>query len=102
MKRRPPRSTLTDTRFPDTTLVRSFEYGAVRLGADLKRGPLMDLLTNLQNFDTGIGAVINTRDTARIGEGDPTADHLGMGQFMMLQICDNRLDRKSTRLNSSH
>jgi ABC-type branched-subunit amino acid transport system substrate-binding protein len=71
----------------------AFEYGAGGLGADLKRGPLMDILTNLQSFDTGIGAVIDTRDTARLGERDAAADHLGMGQFMMLQICDNRFWR---------
>jgi ABC-type branched-subunit amino acid transport system substrate-binding protein len=76
-----------------------FEYAATRLGADLKRGALMDVLTNLANFDTGIGAVINTRDAARSSGGDAAADHLGMRQTMMLQMCDNKFWRVSDWLS---
>lgn len=56
-----------------------FEYASTQLGADLTRKGVMDVLGNLKGFDTGVGAQINTSP----------ADHLGMGQFMMLQICNN-------------
>jgi len=69
----------------------AFEYAAGQLGADLKRGDLMPLLTGFRNFQTGIGATINTS----------SADHLGMGQTMMLQICNNRFYRVSGWLAAS-
>jgi hypothetical protein len=69
----------------------AFEYAASRLGADLTRPDVMKVLTNLRGFDTGIGAVINTS----------SADHLGMGQTMMLQICHNRFYRVSGWLGPS-
>ncbi|MFA5890511.1 MAG: ABC transporter substrate-binding protein [Actinomycetota bacterium] len=56
-----------------------FEYAATQLGADLTRKGLISKVGNLKGFDTGVGAQINTSPT----------DHLGMGQFMMLQICKN-------------
>jgi len=61
----------------------AFEYAATQLGADLTRPALMNILGNLHNFDTGIGATINTSP----------ADHLGMGATMMLQICNNKFWR---------
>ena len=63
----------------------AFEYAAAQLGADLKRRDVMRNLTNLRNFETGIGATINSS----------SADHLGMGQTMMLQICRNRFYKVS-------
>ena len=69
----------------------AFEYASGRLGADLKRRALMSNLTGLRNFETGIGATINTS----------SADHLGMSQTMMLQICNNRFYRVSNWLASS-
>lgn len=61
----------------------AFEYAAAQLGADLTRPALMNILGNLHNFDTGIGAPITTSP----------ADHLGMGELMMLQICNNKFWR---------
>jgi hypothetical protein len=69
----------------------AFEYAAGRLGADLTRTGLMGLLTTLNGFTTGIGAPITTS----------AADHLGMGQTMMLQICHNRFYRVSSWLAAS-
>ena len=69
----------------------AFEYAAGRLGADLTRRDVMPILTGLRNFDTGIGATINTS----------SADHLGMGATMMLQICNNRFYRVSDWLYAS-
>jgi len=67
----------------------AFEYAATQLGADLTRKDLIDVLGNLKGFDTGVGAQINTSPT----------DHLGMGQFMMLQICNNAFYRVSDWLS---
>jgi ABC-type branched-subunit amino acid transport system substrate-binding protein len=69
----------------------AFEYSAGRLGADLTRRGLMPVLTGLRNFETGIGATINTS----------SSDHLGMGATMMLQICNNRFYRASSWLYAS-
>lgn len=69
----------------------AFEYTASQLGADLTREGLMRALSGLRNFDTGIGAMINTSP----------ADHLGMRETMMLQICQNRFFRVSGWLSAS-
>ena len=69
----------------------AFEYAAQQLGADLTRRAVMHNLTSLRNFETGIGATINTS----------SSDHLGMGQTMMLQICNNRFYRVSNFLGAS-
>jgi ABC-type branched-subunit amino acid transport system substrate-binding protein len=69
----------------------AFEAAAARLGPDLTRRGLMDILTNLRGFDTGIGAPITTSPS----------DHVGMGQTMMLQICHNRFVRVSGWLDAS-
>ena len=67
----------------------AFEYAAAQLGADLTRKGLIDILGNLKGFDTGVGAQINTSPS----------DHLGMGQTMMLQICNNAFYRVSDWLS---
>src|SRR3712207_8242459 len=84
MIRRPPRSTL----FPYTTLFRSVAQGgaevvagAVDLAGLVATGHVGD-----QVFDLGLELVV--------GDFDP----LGLGDFAQ----DQRVDRKSTRLNSSH
>jgi hypothetical protein len=46
---------------------------------------LIKILGNLHNFDTGIGAPIDTS----------SADHLGMAETMMLQICNNKFYRST-------
>src|SRR3546814_19493974 len=72
MIRRPPRSTLTDTLFPYTTLFRSVRADLVRLLDDVQ------------------GHVV--RQVRRVdGEGDGEPEAAGI-----------QGDRKSTRLNSSH
>jgi ABC-type branched-subunit amino acid transport system substrate-binding protein len=65
--------------------MQGFEFAASQLGADLTRRSMMPILTNLRAFDTGIGALISTS----------SADHLGMGQSMMLQICKNQFFRST-------
>src|SRR3546814_11324128 len=82
MIRRPPRSTPTDTLFPYTTLFRSCHLIAARL-AELAFNVIF-----LGETETAV------RLDAHIG-GVPT----GFGCQHLRHI---RLDRKSTRLNSSH
>src|SRR3712207_8248084 len=86
MIRRPPRSTL----FPDTTLFRSEARGALMVedSATLARA-VSELLT-----DTAL-----TRDMARAASEAVQA--LGGAVDRTMQSIDP-LDRKSTRLNSSH
>src|SRR3546814_11645844 len=87
MIRRPPRSTRTDTLFPYTTLFRSSAALLIRLGqggeAPPHRGPV----------------------------AEPRAEHqrpfqeqadIGLVGVAHAAVQLDRLDRKSTRLNSSH
>src|SRR3546814_13338938 len=98
MIRRPPRSTRTDTLFPDTTLFRSNEL-AVR-AVEQENSALEQEINNLKTEQelrrtlagNSAMAIIQRHSTRAAGsrgvfEGDTTRD---------------RLHRKSTRLNSSH
>src|SRR3546814_17219337 len=101
MRRRPPRSTRTDTLFPSTTLFRSL----------LAVGGGHRSLHRLRVFRPEIEDVADL-DAAR---GDPPVGrHLGLELRLLVLLVgrgvaagppgDDRLevDRKSTRLNSSH
>src|SRR3546814_18228016 len=97
MIRRPPRSTRTDTLFPYTTLFRSdFPRIALEAGADLVGG---------RAFADGFEhRQIAVRLRQFLERGAPIADR---GEFAHQQarrraVLIGRLDRKSTRLNSSH
>src|SRR3546814_7136263 len=107
MRRRPPRSTRTDTLFPYTTLFRSpirqytaERYGNPAMGAAILDGarcsirfaPERDRMTCAGYADGPVGF-----ELFRARHSPPT----------MLVIDDHRpvashVDRKSTRLNSSH
>src|SRR3546814_17237414 len=76
MIRRPPRSTPTDTLFPYTTLFRSYFHS-------------LRLLQRVKEIDP----TIFTKSGIMVG--------LGEGREEVLQVMDD-IDRKSTRLNSSH
>src|SRR3712207_8424026 len=82
MTRRPPRSTL----FPYTTLFRSHPLGCVVL---LVGKLALDLLTATAGQVAGL--------LARL-----LGDLLGLLLGLLLCLTDLTLDRKSTRLNSSH
>src|SRR3546814_19465846 len=63
MRRRPPRSTLTDTLFPLTTLFRS---GVILqpdflVGPDLAQGTLVELMPGYRSIELGIHVVYATR-----------------------------------------
>src|SRR3546814_18907204 len=104
MIRRPPRSTRTDSRFPYPTLFRSVELGVVRHG----RGdvhPAAELLVEAR-LDL-VGPHGGRRGPARLVVGGELADHgggAGVGSVPREGEADAvaDLDRKSTRLNSSH
>src|SRR3546814_14587153 len=96
--RRPPRSTRTDTLFPDTTRVRStlpfFAKGGDHGGGFRivgEKGPELEA--------TGPSRIFSAEETAEIMGG-------GGGGDMTVNVYappgSNVRDRKSTRLNSSH
>src|SRR3546814_2019590 len=111
MLRRPPRSTRTDTLFPYTPLFRSAlgEVGepglalradvtdeadvAAMVGAVVEAFGRIDVLCNNAGGGTGAGPVDQT----------PVAElSLDDWRYTYAVSLDSALDRKSTRLNSSH
>src|SRR3546814_17506428 len=115
MYRRPPRSTLTDTLFPYTTLVRSWRYVATKT-ATQHIVPLatqaVEILRELQPL-TGRGEFVfpgirdrkrpmseNTVNAALRRMGFDSDTMTGHGFRAMARTILE--DRKSTRLNSSH
>src|SRR3712207_7464505 len=90
MIRRPPRSTL----FPYTTLFRSVEPGTVE--ADCEGQLLANLVVTPERL-VGVAAVIGVEHPLEESE-------LGADELRRDPVRDERvlLDRKSTRLNSSH
>src|SRR3546814_15082456 len=111
MIRRPPRSTRTDTLFPYTTLFRS-QAAAARAGAPLGHDfctiSLSDLLTPLDTILQRVKAA--AQGDFVIAFYNPVSQRrrtqLAMAKDILLQHRDAAtpviLDRKSTRLNSSH
>src|SRR3546814_4327757 len=116
MRRRPPRSTRTDTLFPYTTLFRSLALqrrpprqldalGLAQLGLERLRdlvqaidaGP--DVVAVLRRFDV-VGARVERRLEHRVGiaRAGGVADEAEPVET----VADAARDRKSTRLNSSH
>src|SRR3546814_16038531 len=99
--RRPPRSTRTDTLFPSTTLFRSAIL--VRRGCSDREG-----LTAHRGDDVRRGVEQRVQPQRLQGvDAQRPVDPLGSdprdaGQLLQRDLLDVRLDRKSTRLNSSH
>src|SRR3546814_20044484 len=125
MIRRPPRSTRTDTLFPYTTLFRSHarhrfvEQQQLWTGCEAHRQLELTALAVAQVACTDIGAVTETsgferffRSAARLGarqHGSPQPERVLAraegGKHRVLEhgeLLEDRRDRKSTRLNSSH
>src|SRR3546814_2865061 len=103
MIRRPPRSTRTDTLFPYTTLFRS--KGGVRAahaGSDLgvhvlrlRKGIQQPVRLSGEKLAPALKALLSGKETC-LGEVG------GNGCLGRKLIKCHALDRKSTRLNSSH
>src|SRR3546814_10603588 len=99
MIRRPPRSTRTDTLFPYTTLFRSeivFLFNAPGSGLSLSQPSLgPKVLKHGMQPDIPIGPALGGRQ----GTGDGFGPSIQVAEH---GAATRGLDRKSTRLNSSH
>src|SRR3546814_14473252 len=97
MRRRPPRSTRTDTLFPYTTLFRSVQNRPRPLRnfdqIYMKTGDMVLQSELVARWTDG-------KRLAFIGDGD--AISVCVALLKHRQIFDEGPDRKSTRLNSSH
>src|SRR3546814_3681466 len=121
MIRRPPRSTLTDTLFPDTTLFRSLfpkntqEKQHVASSSPCGRGVRhRAMMVNGKRFPPLCRPVRRAADaepddvriTGHLVRLRPVGARASVGalrvRFAELRQPDDRKDRKSTRLNSSH
>src|SRR3546814_15134069 len=102
MRRRPPRSTRTDTLFPYTTLFRSrVELGhrspvtggfGVAVGLQPPLHHLLQLGTGERGHQASSSTVVSTTVSAWVGQYRTAASTAERSES----------DRKSTRLNSSH
>src|SRR3546814_14593117 len=98
MSRLPPGSTRSDTLFPYTTLFRSVGE-VLDVVADLKsRGLTMVFVTHEIQFAHDVADKVFFIEDGQIAEEGPPGETLENPKTEALQ----RLDRKSTRLNSSH
>src|SRR3546814_3562558 len=104
MRRRPPRSTRTDTLFPYTTLFRSGRHTThfPRIPARIDGEDLQFL------FDTGATFRLDEAAAAKLGDASVRQR---AGNFITREVMQRwrerhpdwlYIDRKSTRLNSSH
>src|SRR3546814_5599308 len=105
MRRRPPRSTRTDTLFPYTTLFRSADVDAAGGGLADRRYDIAD--PAFHPFDWGSMTAMVALLEMRLGRLESDADAGGATDTCAAinrDACDRarEIDRKSTRLNSSH
>src|SRR3546814_16471154 len=118
--RRPPRSTRTDTLFPYTTLFRSVVYGTTdldhqdKLHAPHASTEELDYLIaglRMQFPELGLRAsdalavYAGVRPVVAGGHDDPSRESRESAMWTspgLIGITGGKLDRKSTRLNSSH
>src|SRR3546814_13487556 len=103
MRRRPPRSTRTDTLFPYTTLFRSFP---MPLGSNVRiRSADNDYVYGEVVGFRGHRSLVLPFDSGKpLVTGAPVEPHgassmVPVGKTLLGRIIE---DRKSTRLNSSH
>src|SRR3546814_14890424 len=98
MLRRPPRSTRTDTLFPYTTLFRSKPHAqgeAAREYAVLPYEEFIRARTLVNAKGKPFGLYLNSRH-------DRAVNLVSQCLNQMIGLVGPDLDRKSTRLNSSH
>src|SRR3546814_2834200 len=113
MIRRPPRSTRTDTLFPYTTLFRSrvFETGGGEIVLALEIISDAGGVEPDAPRDIGEGHALRALGVDRLGRGGENRVALGTKSlraafvalgYRLRPLHRARLDRKRTRLNSSH
>src|SRR3546814_1403893 len=114
MIRRPPRSTRTDTLFPYTTLFRTVSW-SMASSSHGRRPPSRTVTTTSAVKNERCGALVpqhrgfdmlsGPQDGQVLGV-DEHLDAAGLAWLAADQACafegQHHLDRKSTRLNSSH
>src|SRR3546814_17417654 len=99
MLRRPTRSTRTDTLFPYTTLFRSFNWGGVAVD------PVRQMVFSTPAYLAFTSKLIPREDaeTTYVSEEEPFLnENFGSPFAVELKAFVSPIDRKSTRLNSSH
>src|SRR3546814_19401186 len=100
MIRRPPRSTLTDTHFPYTTLVRSSGLMSFLIGIVIaQQGAVQLEQFGLEVFTINLVGRASIRELGLLMTAIMVAGR--SGSAFAAQIGTMK-DRKSTRLNSSH
>src|SRR3546814_14582928 len=99
MIRRPPRSTRTDTLFPDATLCRSLAASGSVSGDELTlaRNAQHTALARVKAAEAARAQALANR-TAAIGSRDANKALIDNSTI----DANPEVDRKSTRLNSSH
>src|SRR3546814_6740684 len=111
MIRRPPRSTRTDTLFPYTTLFRSPLHGQARIGSRNWNGPqrrseLVEELRGVRRIVSPKGfafLIARGKSVGRCFTKDVARDMRTVSRVEIIGLRHRLLlDRKSTRLNSSH
>src|SRR3546814_18865287 len=109
MRRRPPRSTRTDTLFPYTTLFRSRQPGSTIkpfvYATALDNGMTPATLVVDGPFCVYQGANLGNKCFRNFGGAGGAGEHTirwGLEQSRNLMTVRTARDRKSTRLNSSH
>src|SRR3546814_18132168 len=101
MSRGPPRSTSTDTRFPYTTLFRSDDQQPPGQGFDAEDGFVGEVAHVAQAGDVGHDGLGAGRDQGLV-EAQPDAVEVEVVRGLEHGMAEEQVDRKSTRLNSSH
>src|SRR3546814_11593307 len=102
MKRRPPRSTRTDTLIPYTTLFRAFMSSTLRLAMPLilaASGELVSERAGVLNLSLE-GMMLTAAFFGALGSWATGVPVLGILCAVLATMV--LADRKSTRLNSSH
>src|SRR3546814_13277822 len=102
MIRRPPRFTRTDTLFPYTTLCRSSVAPRGRQMEQYSREDIAEIKSRIGQIQEMLSVRSEERPVS--AEGDPQTMLVEQVSFSLQtrRIRQDQLDRKSTRLNSSH
>src|SRR3546814_19132684 len=101
MRRRPPRTTRTDTLFPYTTLFRSLKL------EDFQKRFIREVYDNPKGTRRGILSIARKNGKSGLIAARVLAHIVGPEARLNAQIVSgarsrDQADRKSTRLNSSH